>query len=160
MVKIDDYKEYIWVLTLIGGILALISIITPIATNVVSSTLTFYCWTWGILSVGQQVSVVLNSNSVLLFIGLLGAFLIIIALSIIIITIYKMRKNDIKTNIIGPSWLISGFLIIGGLIISIIGLNSYILSGYIPNFGVFGQVIAAIMVLLGGFLYMKETPRK
>jgi len=160
MVKIDDYKEYIWVFTLIGGILALISIITPIATNVVTSTLTFYCWTWGILSVGSQISVLLNSNSVLLFVGLLSAFLILVAVSIIIITVYKMSRNSIKKNLIGPYWLISGFLIVGALIISIMGLVSYVLSGYIPNFGVFGQVIAAIIVIIGAYLYIKENPRK
>ena len=160
MVKMDDYKEHLWVLPLIGGILALISIITPTATHVFSSTTTFYCWTWFILSVGQQVSFVINSDSTLLFVGLLSSFLILMALGTIIITTYKIKKDSIKKSTITLAWLVSGILILVGFIISVLSLNSYVLDGYIPSFGAFGQGIAAVIVIIGALLHMKANPRK
>jgi len=157
MVNMSSLKENLWIIPLIGAILAIISLITPIATFVVSATQTFYCWTWFILSVGQDLVLIPNSDEVLRFVGILGSVLILTAVGIIAITIYKIQNNDIKNSLVGPYWLISGFLIIGGAIISIIALNSYVLNGYTPNFGVFGQCIAAVIVMIGALLFIKDN---
>ncbi len=151
-------KEKIWVLPFIGGILAFISMLTPVATHVVTSSMTFYCWTWFLLSVGTQVQMVVNINNALyLYIGILAYVLILVAFAIIMITLYKIRKEEITDKLVGWCWLVSGVLLIGGLIITILILSSYLLDNYIVNFSVFGQAIAAIIVILGAYLFIKEN---
>ena len=165
MVDFKKFGKYVWILPLIGGILALIAFFTP-AAFYIDSISVLAAWMWGLLyvDIGAFSGISVVTDTIVLNLGLIGSTLVIGISIILLVSVYKYKKHDIKTESIFPIWMIGGLMLLVGMLFSIISLSLYTWGGSypagtwsvcFPNFGIIGVVIAALIVICGAFLFRK-----
>jgi len=152
-----DKEEYILTIPIISGILAIIAILTPALYGN-----TFFSWIWGLNIVTYGSSYIYAAAEPLtLYLGFLATLLILIGGGILIITVYRFKKHFVKKDKLGLYWIISGFLIIGGVLFYLIIQLIYMITAgnltlLIPGFGIIGTIISSALAFVGGLLYRKK----
>ncbi|MFX1500399.1 MAG: zinc ribbon domain-containing protein [Promethearchaeota archaeon] len=160
-------KRYWWLFAFFSGLLALIGVLTPVAT--------FYTylniWMWGLVferDFGNQIEFI--NNKVILITGISTTIVIIVCSVILILTGYLYHRNYFNNKNIGKLWICCGVFILGGIIISLISLNFYTYNGNFPygiwrflspGFGTIGPIMGGILATgIGSFMSYSETGRK
>ncbi len=164
-----DNTEHIWILPLIGGIVALIGLLTPAASvSIIFNSM--QVWMWGLFSIRQFDYVQLGyitttrftQNPVELIISISATLLVFSGALGLISSANSSRKTDIT----GKKWIKPSILLIIGALIWIIGFEIYtqIETGisfweYInPGFGVIGPFLGAVLSLIG-YAAAKMSPK-
>lgn len=155
-------RKYLWILTIFGGLLALISTLTPTSYNDTTPTL-YFVW---MIQIGIDIDpldiYLLRTDVLLVTVSVILA-LITFSSSLIAITLtstYIRAALDLK-RLRWKMFLIAG-LIIGATLYWIImmelfynfyGYNHWIFTGggYSPYFGVVGPFIGASLIVIGAF---------
>jgi len=142
MIKLGEKKNYIWIIPLISGIIAIIGILTPMVylniTEWAEGYLTkqnIYFWIWGFVSMSASANGFsisedrLIHDSAFLIPSLITTFIIIsVAVNLIILTkSTKTKKWD--SEIFIKSSLISALLLIGTMIIYMIIIDVIVYNG-------------------------------
>lgn len=159
------FKMNPWLIPMIGGLIALISIFTPSTFN--NGGTTVYIWM-------TQLAVEVDSGSLTpslwrssLPINILSitVSLIIFASAIILITLtntYRKHKRNFKG--LKLTWVILASLIIASTLTWIIYMEiMYFIQGsshwqsYTPHFGVIGPFIGSALIILGAYLIKEHT---
>ena len=142
MIKITENKNYIWIIPLISGIIAIIGILTPMVYyNHIADyyygvlKIDIYWWIWCFISVSVSVDGYSDSesrfisDSAFVIPSIITTFIIIsIAVNLLILAnSTKTKKRD--TEIFVKSSLISGLLLIGTMIIYMVVIDSVVYQG-------------------------------
>lgn len=174
-----EIKDYIWIVILIGGILTLVSILTPVS-YVIRSNLEYYTWMWGLSFYnlegwGSEISFRLlgapTPRSIPRYLSRLIPTIFILLSSIILIIIANRLRvgitqiKEIENKLIG--W---GVITILGPIFFMITLNitmtvlngeSYVLfSSTSPGFAFIGPFIGGSLTLISGIVSKTKISRE
>jgi len=149
-------KRYLWYFPLLGGVLIIIGVLTPIAT--------FYnelnIWMWGLIQVrfyGNLLEFV--EDQIILYMGISLSIIIVLLSLIIIFTAYFYHIGHFSEWKIGRLWLILGSMILVGMIIYLILLDFYTYNGLFPygiweflnaGFGAVGPIFGSILSIGAG----------
>jgi len=156
-------RKYLWILNLIGGIIILISIMTPTSYNNTTPTLYFVWMTQIGVDVEPLAIFLLRTDLMLVTISTILA-LIIFSSALVAITLTSIyvraslpfNKFRWKMNIIALLVIISTLLwvIMMESFYNEAGYNHWSATGggYSPYFGVIGPFIGAIFLGLGSFV--------
>ncbi len=154
-----ENKNSIWALPLIGGILALIGLLTP-AASYSSYYNTMQFWMWGLMSVrlydyyeGYLTVTQFTESPVEIGLSIISTVIILVSAILLISKANSSRKNGVS----GVGWLSPSILMMLGTIIWMVGLEIYsqIYSGlsfwtYIDaGFGVIGPFLGAGLSIVG-----------
>lgn len=157
-----DPKDYIYVLPLLGGILTIISVVSPTAYLSIWGV-TIYYWMWGLTTAsGMGMSAIeFNPELISLISGIICSVLIIAFGAMMLLTANKVRKSKEINEDVERLWLIMGVLVIILTIFWIVIVNIFIPDasifgtmnsfwGYFnPGFGVVGPFIGAGLTITG-----------
>lgn len=179
--SISNYAKVLWFVTLIGGFIALISLLTPsFYTDVVSNR--EYYWLWGLVygfigGSGSNLQFLpTQASSVytmpIFFSGLIPVVLILLSSlkSIDNFNDIRMGRKDLKSG--GNSIIGWGIVLLMAPIIFIIAISismniflSSIFYGpmweqYQPGFAIFGPIIGAILIIISGIAGKMTQPKK
>lgn len=167
-----EIKKYIWIFAFMGGLMALIALLTPAAGfNYRSPSFDsdFYLWMCNLFfshrfEAGIHTTrIEFDTPLISLIPSIICSLLITISSIITIITANKYRKGILDTKI---SWLVSAIVIIIATIIWMIMMevSRRVLYGHefwgllYPCFGVIGPFIGAGLEIVG-FILMKKNLR-
>ena len=156
-------KEYAWVFSLVGGVLTLIALLTPAASDFYSGYLvsgSFMVWMWGLVSLNFSdyeydiyIHEVAFTDNIRILIPCIICSMIILACVIVIIA---SAINYRKVERGAEMWLFSAITIIISTIAWIIAIEAaYIFESMSfwlevnPGFGVIGPFIGASLALAG-----------
>ena len=156
-------RKYLWILNFIGGIIILISILSPTSFNDTTPTL-YYVWMTQIgVDVDPLTIYLLRTDLMLVTISTILALMIFSSalMAITLTSIYLRASLPFKKL----QWkvLILVLLVIGSTLFWIImmesfyneaGYNHWIATGggYSPHFGVIGPFIGTAFLVLGSFV--------
>jgi len=156
-------RKYLWILNLIGGILILISIITPTSYNDTNPTLYFVWMTQIGVDADPLAIYLLRTDVTLVAISTILALIIFSSalMTITLTSIYLRASLPFKK--LRWKMIILALLIISSTIFWIImmelfyneyGYNhwSFTGGGYSPYFGVIGPFIGSAFIALGSFV--------
>lgn len=167
-----EIKKFLWLFAFLGGLIALIALLTPAAGfNYRSPTFDsdFYLWMFNLFFSHRfeggihTTRIEFDTHMISLIPSIICSLLIIISSIISIITANKYRKGVLDTKI---SWLVSAIVIIIATIIWMIMMevSRRVLYGHefwgilYPCFGVIGPFIGAGLEIVG-FILMKKNLR-
>ena len=156
------FKKYLWILSLIGGIITIVSILTPTSFNDTSSPL-YFVW---MNQIGVDVEpleiYLLRTDLMLVTISTLLALIIFSSglLTISFTIIYL--KNSLPFKKLQWKMVVFAVLVIVSTLVWIFmmelsynvhGYNHWTIAGggYSPFFGVIGPFIGAILIIVGSF---------
>lgn len=156
-------RKYLWILNLIGGIIVLISILTPTSYNDVNLTLYFVWMTQIAIDIEPLAIYLLRTDLLLVAISTVLALIIFSSalMAITLISIYlraslPFNKLRWKMTILAVLVIISTlfWIIMMELFYNFYGYNHWITTGggYTPFFGVIGPFIGAAFILVGFFI--------
>lgn len=160
---IEDFRDFIWVFPLIGGIITLISLFTPAAFVFRMWDFVFF-WMWGLLVIhyssielGTFNSITFNDNMLILIPSIISSIVIFISVIILFVSSYFCRRerneqNIIKSRGLGPSILIIVSTILWMITIEIAFIGPVSISfwnTYNSGFGVIGMFLGAIVAIIG-----------
>ena len=157
-----NFRKYLWIFNIIGGILSVISVLTPTSFNDTTPTL-YFVWMTQIGVDIDPLSIYLLRTDMLLVLVSWILFLIIASCSLITVTLSSVYIRA-SLNLKKLRWklIISAVLIIASTLFWIFmmeafyntyGYNHWITigGGYSPYFGVIGPFIGAILLIIGSF---------
>jgi hypothetical protein len=156
-------REYLWILNLIGGIIILVSILTPTSYNDTTPTLYFVWMTQIGVDVEPLAIYLLRTDLMLVTISTILA-LIIFSSGLMSITLTSIcfraslpfKKLRCKINILALLVIVSTifWIIMMESFYNEYGYNHWIATGgiYTPFFGVIGPFIGGIFLGLGSFV--------
>jgi len=156
-------RKYLWILNLIGGIIILISIMTPTSYNDTTPTL-YYVWMTQIgVDVEPLAIYLLRTDLMLVMIStILASIIFSSALMAITLTSIYLRASLPFNKLRWKMDIIALLVIVSTLFWVIMmesfyneaGYNHWIATGggYSPYFGVIGPFIGAILLGLGSFV--------
>jgi len=150
-------KKNNFIIAILAGILALISLITPVSYET-SWAGDYYVWMWAFYVIDPafgdtNYEFLSDTYSDIRMWGLLGALLILLATAILIYTGVKANKKYSDNSAV---WIIAGVLLIAAPIMYIIGTTDefFILGDYWnwldPHFGIIGPFIAGALAIIAG----------
>ena len=164
------FKRNPWLLPIIGGLIALISLFTPTTYNYRSGVQLYYVWM-------NQLAIDIWPNLITPYLLRTDLSLVILSISLSVIIFVSTIVLITSTNIFRKTsrsyqklkwvWLLLAILIIGSTLIWIIYMEIfYNISGashwqnYRPHFGVIGPFIGAGLIIIGTFLVKKGEEGK
>ncbi|MBY9008972.1 MAG: hypothetical protein KGD74_03800 [Candidatus Lokiarchaeota archaeon] len=156
-------RKYLWILNLIGGILILISILTPTSYNDTTPTLYFVWMTQISVDVEPLAIYLLRTDLMLVAISTILALIIFSSalMAIALTSIYlraslPFKKLRWKMIVLALLVIVSTlfWIIMMESFYNIYGFNHWIATGggYTPFFGVIGPFIGAAFIVLGTFV--------
>ncbi|MFX1568167.1 MAG: hypothetical protein ACFFCV_07355 [Promethearchaeota archaeon] len=160
--KINQIRNYLWILNIVGAILIIISIMMPTTYNDESATL-YYVWITQIGVDANPVSIYLLRQDLALVIYSMILTSLIFASSVITITLtttyirasLNYKKLRWKLVILAGLVIVSTvwWIIMMELFYNSNGFNHWITTGggYKPFFGIIGPFIGAALIILGFF---------
>ncbi len=160
-----DIREKAWAFPIVGGIIALIALLTP--TAYLSEYLgSMYVWMWGLLSVqlyGYGSNTQFTEEPGELMISIICTIIVLIS----IIAMLASGSSNKKFRATAKSWVAPSVFLMIGTIIYIVGLeiNTYNIGGFSfwsninPGFGVIGMFLGGIVSLIG-YGVSKMSPRQ
>ena len=156
-------RKYLWILNLIGGIIILISIMTPTSYNDTTPTL-YYVWMTQIgLDVEPFAIFLLRTDLMLVTISTILA-LIIFSSALMTITLTSIYlRASLPYKKLQWKMLVLAILVIASTLFWIIMMESFYNEygfnhwsatggGYSPFFGVIGPFVGAVFIVLGSFV--------
>lgn len=160
-------KKYWWLFPFFSGILALVGILTPIATLYTY----FSIWMWGLVfqrSSSNQIEFI--NDKVILITGISITIVVLAFSMILILTGYLYHRKYFENKNIGNLWIWCGGFILGGTIVSLISLDFYTYNGNFPygiwsslnpGFGAIGPIMGGTLAIgMGSFLSYSEAGRR
>jgi hypothetical protein len=150
-----EFKKFLWTLPIFSAILALIGLITPVAYVIYSEGGLFF-WLWALNIRTNTGEIWFNTDTLAMVGAVTETIVIILAIVIILFTVFQVRKGEKNLKRIKILWLICGFLLTLAPIGYIIGAEFYISefwTNYSVGFGIIGPFIAAAIIILGIFFY-------
>ncbi len=148
-------KKYLWILPICSAILAIIGLLTPVAFVIYSEGGLFF-WLWALNLRTNTGEVWFNTDTLAMVGAVLETIVIILAILILVFTVFQLRKDGKNLKRIKIMWLICGILLAVAPIGYVIGAEFYI-SGFWTNysvgFGIIGPFIAAAITILAIFIY-------
>ncbi len=167
-----DFKKNIWIFPFIGGIITLISFLTPAACVIDRSPsldIDFYLWMINLYFSHRYeagihtVRIEFDTPLISLIPSIICSILIIILSIITIITANKYRKRVLDTKI---TWLVSAILTIIATVIWMImmEISRRVLYGhefwglFNPSFGIIGLFLGAGLEIVG-YIFSKKKLR-
>ncbi len=165
-----DNTEHIWILPLIGGIVALIGLLTPAASVSILYN-SVQVWMWGLFSIRQFDYLQLGYITTTRFTQSPVELIISISATLLVFSgalgLVSSANSSRKTGITGKKWITPSILLIVGALVWIIGIeiSTQIDVGmsfweYInPGFGVIGPFLGAILSLIG-YAAAKMSPKR
>lgn len=160
----DKYKNYIWSIPLIGGIISLIALLTPAAYDS-SMENYYYYWIWGFVSykIGYIEHIGFDEYILSLIPSIICSSILITSMVILIISSNKYRKG-ISNMRLFPGILIITITIVWILLMEIADLiqfGSSFWEPFYPGFGVIGMFIGGALSIIGYAVQKKiREPRK
>jgi len=162
-------KKYSWTFALIGGIITLISFLTPAATFIYRSpsyNTEFYRWMLDfyfshVYELGIHTTTIGLNTSITGYISFICSFLIILFNILIIISAIRYRKGILVSKI---NWLVFALLTVILTIVwmvmkeisTIISFNHSFWGLLSPGFGIIGLFLGATLEIVGFLLYRKK----
>ncbi|MFW9772166.1 MAG: hypothetical protein ACFFEO_08380 [Candidatus Thorarchaeota archaeon] len=112
-----ELSSYLWVLPFIGGLIAIISLITPAGYIVESEGNSFKFWIWGMWVSKLDRGVVAISNNIFLegtylISGIISSFIILTTSVIVMMDALRMRRKKISIENKKNLWTWCGILIL------------------------------------------------
>ena len=174
MVEIREIRNYIWLAPFVGGLIGIISVLTPAGSVSFAGMVEIDFWMWGMwVQKGFYGANTIFLSDIFLTVGIGCSVLNFVFSIIIFITANQIRKNSksiIDTRIL---WIASGILIIlinltWAVIITFMNygviIDELISSSYPPstqynaliwfyfnvNFGIIGPLITGILAITAG----------
>jgi hypothetical protein len=157
-----NFRKYLWIFSIIGGLLSIISIMTPTSYNDTTSTL-YYVWMTQIGVDIDPVSIyLLREDLILVLISWILVF-VIFSSSLVTITLTGVYiRASLNRKRLNWKLLITAGLIIISTVSWIFMMESFYNSygfhhwiatggGYSPYFGVVGPFIGASLIVIGAF---------
>ena len=156
-------RKYLWILNLVGGIIILISILTPTSYNDVTPTLYFVWMTQIVVDVDPLAIYLLRTDLMLVTIStVLALFIFSSALMVITLTSIYLRAS-LPFKKLQWKMIILAILVIISTLFWIIMMESFYNEygfshwiatggGYTPFLGVIGPFIGSTLILLGSFV--------
>jgi len=156
-------RKYLWILNLVGGLITIISILTPTSYNDTTPTL-YYVWMTQIgVDIDPLAIFLLRTDLLLVTISTILTLIIFSsALTVITLTSIYLRAS-LPFNKLRWKTIILAILVVISTLFWIImmesfynqaGYNHWISTGggYIPFFGVIGPFIGSALIGIGSFV--------
>jgi len=164
-----EIKDYVWAFPLVGGVLGLISLLTPTAYFSYPGS-TMNIWMWGLFSVqiGYQSITRFTADLAELSLSLTCSAIVLISL-IALISSGTSHKKKMRMGVMKKAaWLTPSILLIIGTLmwmvglelISIYGVGFSFWSNMNPGFGVIGMFISAALSIIGYGVSKMKAPRR
>ncbi|GAH62512.1 unnamed protein product, partial [marine sediment metagenome] len=156
-------RKYLWILNIIGGILILISILTPTSYNNTNPTLYFIWMTQISVDVDPLAIYLLRTDIMLVTVSTILA-LIIFSSALITITLTSIYlRASLPFKKLRWKMVVLALLVIASTLFWIIMMESFYNEqggnhwsvtggGYSPFFGVIGPFIGAAFIVVGSFV--------
>ena len=157
-----NFRKYLWIFSIIGGLLSIISIMTPTSYNDTTSTL-YYVWMTQIgVDIDPVAIYLLRQDLTLVLISWILVF-IIFSSSLVAITLTSVYiRASLSLKRLNWKLLIMAGLIISSTLFWIFMMESFYNSygfhhwittggGYSPYFGIIGPFIGAFLIVIGAF---------
>ncbi|KKN86711.1 hypothetical protein LCGC14_0266740 [marine sediment metagenome] len=151
-------KKHWWAFPFIGGILAFLGVLTPIAFF----DSYFYIWMWGLVLPRMFDNSFEFIDDKIIFITGISTTIVIVLFSIVlIITSYLYRQGYFDKKKIGNLWIGCGVLILSGTIVSLVSLEFYTYKGNFTygiwdflnaGFGAMGPIFGSILAMGMGII--------
>ena len=157
-----NFRNHLWIFNIIGGILSIVSVLTPTSYNDTTPTL-YFVWMTQIGVDVDPISIYLLRQDVLLVFISWILLLTIVFSSLITITLTSAYiRNTLNLKKLKWKLIISAGLIVASTLFWIFmmehfynsyGYNHWITTGggYRPSFGVIGPFIGAFLMVFGSF---------
>ena len=162
-------KKFIWAFPVISGIVAIIGVVTPVASYYNS----FSIWIWGLIySRAPDISFEFIDQKIILIIGISTSITISICSILLIITGYLYKKGNFNDKKIAKLWIICGIFIMTSIIATLISLDFYTYNGNFPygvwdflnpGFGAIGTISGSVIAMAIGITVSVseiERPRR
>ncbi|MEJ2295451.1 MAG: hypothetical protein P8Y23_11885 [Candidatus Lokiarchaeota archaeon] len=156
------FRKYLWIFNIIGGLLSIISIMTPSSYNDTTSTL-YYVWMTQIgVDIDPLAIYLLREDITLVLISWIVIF-IIFSSSLVTITLtgVYIRASLNRKKLNWKLLIMVGLIIISTLFwifmmesfYNLYGFHHWITTGggYSPYFGIVGPFIGAFLIVIGAF---------
>lgn len=178
MYEKTDIKEYIWVIPLVSGFLAIIALLLPTA-NFSISILNWDWWMWNFTTMGagyDTISSFLSDKDFIMLSIITTSVVLLSAVNLLILSIRTKRRN-LNTKYFELTSIISAVLSIGIMIYYIISMDIAFYDGFTiegqafpagihfwemfkPSFGIFLSFISAALSFIGAGVFRYYSTRK
>jgi len=157
-----NIRKYFWIFSIMGGLVSIISIMTPTSYNDITPTL-YYVWMTQLAVDVDPIAIYLLRQDLILVLISWILFFIIFSSSLFAIALTNVYiRNSLSFKKLKWKLMIIPILIIFSTLVWIFmmeffynsyGYNHWIVSGggYSPYFGVVGPFIGASLIPLGSF---------
>lgn len=153
-------KKYSWLFPVIGGLITLIGVSTPIA----SMMNLFQVWMWGLVVTRfLDISVDFIKDPVLLNIGIICSIILLVFSLILIITGYFYKRGYFNNYIISKIWISCGVGILPATIVPLVTFDFYVYDPFFfnglwtfcdPGFGAIGPIAGGVIAIVIGVLVL------
>ena len=163
-----DIRDYQWAFPLVGGVIALLALLTPVA-YFSSYSGSMNIWMWGLFSIdaygyGSITRFTQDPGEITL--SLISSAIVLICTIAIISSAASCRRNMRIGKIKKNAWLPLSIMVIVGTALWMIGMEALTYAyGYSfwsavsPGFGVIGTFLGAILSIIG-FGVSKMSPKE
>ena len=171
--------EYVWSIPLLGGILAIIAVLTPVASfNVMGVSWNWWMWNLSVMGVsGFGSESVFISDVDFLIPSLITTSIMILSIISLLSLAAKARKRKFDLKNFESTSIIIGFLLIGITIYYLLAIDSAFYDGLVvegvpfpaglhywevfnPSFGVIGPFLSATLAFVGAGVFRYYSKRK
>jgi len=190
VIKITEKKNYIWIIPLISGIIAIIGLLTPMAYYNITEWdegrmhVEVYFWIWCLVTMsvsanGYSMSETnFVSDSTFLFQSLITTvFIVLITINFFILT-KSAKTKKLKAENFVKSSLISGLLFITVMIFHIIAIDILVYNGidffgegassdgihfwkvFDIGFGVIAPFLSGLLVIIGACIFKYQSKQE
>ncbi len=173
-----DIKEYIWVIPLVAGFLAIIAILVPTA-NFNISIMTWDWWMWNFTSMRagyDSISVFISDMDFIRLSTITTSAVLLSAVNLLILSI-RTKNRNLNTKYFELTSIISAVLSIGIMIYYINAIDLAFFDGFTmagmafpsgihfwemfkPDFGIFLPFISATLSFIGTGVFRYYSTRK
>ncbi len=174
-----EKHEYVWLIPLIGGILAIISVLTPVA-YFSSGGLYWIWWMWSFSVIGGMgygfENVIISEMDFMIPSSIITSVMIISIISFLSLAIIT-KKRKLNTRYFELVLIIIGVLLIGITLYYLFAIDSAFYDGLVvegilfppgfhfweeldPSFGVIGPFLSAISAFIGAGVFRYYSNRR
>jgi uncharacterized paraquat-inducible protein A len=171
--------EYVWSIPLIGGILALIALLTPVASfNVMGVSWDWWMWTLSVMGVsGYGTESVFISDVDFIIPSLITSMVMILSILLLFSIAAKARTRKFDLKNFESISIITGVLLIGTMIYYLIAMDNAFFDGMViegvpfpaglrfwevfnPGFGVIGPFLTVVFAFIGAATFRYYSNRR
>ncbi|MBD3212582.1 MAG: hypothetical protein GF311_08235 [Candidatus Lokiarchaeota archaeon] len=152
-----DFNEKAWLVALIGGILALVAIITPFSWGIFPEGFIGWWMLGFVITTTDGFEIGFTSNIEIIIGGVIFTIILLVFGILIIIASIRARSSFKKSNVY--IWIISGIILLfftTVVITVILVLADYFIVGYMIGPALIIPYIGAILALLPGIIQLRK----